>query len=134
MPFNVERLGQESIIILTITGSFEGMAALQDYQEAVAQIARIAAEIEGPVYRITDGTAAQINFGNLVMALGEARFGDKGSVSDPRMKSIFVGKSDLMQLAAQSLSQKQYGHLNITLCDSLDNAVALAREQLEAGS
>jgi hypothetical protein len=132
MPFNVERLGSEPIIVFTISGAVGGSDALRDYQAAVSKIGQLAAEIPGSVYRITDATSAQLSFGDLVQALGEARSGEKGSVSDPRMKSIFVASHELVQLAGESLKQAQYGQLNIKLCESLDQAITYAREQLAA--
>jgi hypothetical protein len=132
MPFNVERLGSESIIVLTISGAFGASSDLHEYKAAIAKIGQLAAEIPGSVYRITDASAAQIGFGELVQALGEARSGEKGSVSDPRMKSVFVATHELVQLAGESLRQAQYGQLDIKLCESLDQAIAYAREQLAA--
>ncbi len=132
LKFNVERLGNESIIVLTISGTFGDVHDLSSYRAALAQLGQMAATIEGTVYRITDAHTAQIQFGDLVMALGESRGGEKGTVSDPRMKSIFVGSDELIRMAAQSFTQEQYGHINVQLCSSLDEAIARAREQLAA--
>jgi hypothetical protein len=61
-----------------------------------------------------------------VLALGNARRGDAGSFSDQRLRNVFVGGDDMVDLAAKSLFQTQYGKIPVLVFTTLDEALLYA--------
>jgi hypothetical protein len=128
MAYTVERLTNEPIVVLTVRDPL-GPPEMQ--REAQMKVAEAGADITGAIYRITDLTELTISFGDIVRSLGEeAKSKREGSMSDSHVRSIIVAKDEIIKMAAASLSQEQYGALNIKLFTTRDEAVAYAREQI----
>ncbi len=127
LSYEVEKLRDESIVIFTIKKGFKFDKNTEEVQLEVA------AAIEGlpkPIFLVTDFSQIDMTFSELVLALGNARSGDAGSFSDPRLRNVFVGTDDIVDLAAKSLFQTQYGKIPVLVFNSRDEAVAYARGML----
>lgn len=128
MSFSVERVQDEAIIILNLKSGYNFE---QDTPRAHQQVADIIAQIETtPVYRITDFSTIDMSFGDLVTALAAATQAEPGSMTDPHIKNVFVGNSEMVDLAADSLIQTQYGKIPTLVFSSLDDALTYARAML----
>ena len=127
MPATVTRLPNEPIVVVKITPP-------ADPQKEVGEVTQAIAEMfegkEGPIYRINDFTDANLSFPVLVTGLALETQGLPGSFSDPRVKMVFVGTSDMVELGAKSMRQEQYGGLDILLFATLDDALAHIRAEL----
>ena len=133
MPIAIERLPGESIICATTSEPF---APTRDVPAMFAEITRIRLELQGDVALIVDlreTVKDSIAFAKLVAALAEAgrgiRAGRAAGIVRPPI-TIFVGSGPLVALAAQSIEQKQYRGVRALICNSPEEALALAREKL----
>lgn len=125
MAFSVERVPDEPIIIMTILRRYDFE---KDAPEAHTEVDRLLEEIEGRAYLITDYSQIDLTFSQLVVALGRATRGETGSASDPRIRqNIFVGEGEMVDLAAESLLQTQYGKLPVVVFPSLEKALTYVR-------
>jgi hypothetical protein len=127
MSYTVEKLKDEPIIIFTIEKGFKF-----EQNTGTVQL-EIADAIEGlpkPVFLITDFSQIDMTFSELVLALGTARSGDAGSFSDQRLRNVFVGHDDMVDLAAKSLFQTQYGKIPVLVFSTLDEALDYAHGML----
>ncbi|MFN8528953.1 MAG: hypothetical protein U0670_10105 [Anaerolineae bacterium] len=122
MPFEVKQLGNEPIIIVTIIPPVNMQLEPTQRREAANAIAR---DIDGPVYRITDVTRFEPTFDMIVggMALDIRH-------SERNIRHIFVGKGEMVELVANAIKQPQYGAQEGSMVGSMDEALALARKQL----
>jgi hypothetical protein len=131
MPFKVDKLPDESILIIR----FEGQAnAESDYPMLFGQLAQLTAGLEAPIFRITDLTqVASISFGDLVEVMAqEYRSGAPGSAADPRIHILLVTASPLVKMGAQSVTQEQYGGREMPqVFMTMDEAIAHARAELK---
>ncbi|NDJ55342.1 MAG: hypothetical protein GYB68_19905 [Chloroflexi bacterium] len=132
MAFSVEKLSGESILILEMSDPIEDLVG--DLQELYSLTAGIIEEIEGPVYRIFNIHAGDLEFNHMLEWLGVAYRGGRGSVSDDRARTILVGPDDLVTFFSNSLKQEQYGSIEVRVASSLDAAIAMAREELARAS
>lgn len=125
----VEKLPNEPIIVVRV----------RPHLSASTEVAEVAAAChalikgDGPYYRITDFSVFNLTFSGLVEGMADETRGIPGSLSDPRLRNIFVGMQDTVELGAQSFKQTQYGGLEITLLATLDRAVEYARRQMAVG-
>lgn len=123
MTVECKQLGDEPIVIATI---FEPVNMAVDPQANRDFSNEVARQFDGPVYRITDFTNFEVTFSQLVLGLAE----DIKS-SEPNIKHVFVGSGEMVELQTRAGSQEQYGAHEIQLFESVDEAIAFAREQLE---
>ena len=121
------RLPDEPIVIVEICPTLDPQREVYEIADTIAEM--FAGE-EGPIYRINDFTNMELPFSGLVMGLGLEAQGRPGSLSDPRIKPIFVGTSKMVGLGAKSARQEHYGGLEILLFATLDDALAHIRAEL----
>jgi hypothetical protein len=130
MPYKISRLGQEPIIVTTLTDPIDWA---RDIKQTTAQVAALAAEIDGEGFRITDLTKTDVTFSEMMMGLSAVLRSEGGWLSTPDMRPIVVTRQELgREFQAFAAEQKQYGKLHIELFSTLDEAIAYAREQLSA--
>jgi hypothetical protein len=129
MPFDLSVLPEEPIIISTLISPFDIEKDLRMLSDRVKYILQ---ETTGTYYYITDTTHLDhISFsmvlsGLVAISKGAASF----LLKDERLNPVIVANSGLARFAAESLSQKQYGGLNIRLFNSLEEALAYSRQQI----
>lgn len=128
MVFSVERLEGEAIIIFTL---LDGYDFELDTQAAHQEIAKLTDQInQKPLYRITDFSQVTMSFTDLVLGLTSGTKAEPGSLADPRLRNLFVGNDDMVEFAAESLIQTQYGKIPTLVFTSKHEAVAYARALL----
>ncbi len=120
------RLPDEPIVIVKIRPTLDPQKEVYEIADTIADMF---AEEEGPIYRINDFTDMDLPFGGLVMGLGLETQGRPGSLSDPRIKTVFVGTSEMVELGAKSARQEHYGGLDILLFATLEDALAHIRAE-----
>ena len=127
MTYEIEHKANRIIIFRMLPGyHFDNDAA-----KAQGEVATLLDSIKTqPIFLITDFSRIQMSFGDLVMKLGNNTHGRKGSISDPRVKNIFVGTDELVNLAAESLYQTQYGKLPTLVFTTMSEALTYAEAML----
>jgi hypothetical protein len=129
MPVKVERIPAKPILIATLTGH----VTLELVQEMFEQSARLADEIGGHLYRITDVRDIDTTFSDLVMILAEASSKEQpGSPTDPRFTGMLVGSHQWVKTFSQSIQQRQYGSLNIPLFEDMEAAMSYVQQQMDS--
>jgi hypothetical protein len=130
MPYEVRRLGEEPIIVTTLTDPIDWA---RDIKQTTAQVAALVAEIDGEGFRITDLTRTNVTFSELMMGLAAVLRSEGGWLSTPRIQPLVVTTQELgREFQTFAAEQEQYGRLHIELFPTLDEAIAYAREQLSA--
>ena len=122
----VEKLPNEPIILVHVRPH---LTESSEVDEVAAACDRLI-EGRGPYYRITDFSQFSMTFSGLVLGMATETQHIPGSLSDPRLRNIFVGTQEMVDLGAKSARQAQYGELEIMLFASLDQAIEYARLQL----
>lgn len=132
MPYNIELLPDEPIVIVTLSEPFDWV---KDVETTTAQVADLTQHLDGPIYRISDMKQVSLDFSEVVTALASVTKVKNGSFSDPRYRIIFISQKALVDLAefgAQSASQEQYGVAEpIQVFTDLDEALHYVRAELE---
>lgn len=129
MPVQVTRLLGEPIIHAVLTG-FVGEAEVLEMFRLSAELAR---DMPGKVYRVTETRDPQTSFSEMVFILRDLSNGQPGSTSDPRFVGVLAGVDESTRFVAESSHQRQYGHANIPLFGSVDDALAYLRERINNG-
>jgi hypothetical protein len=128
MPTRVERVPGKPILIATLTGQITA----ELLKEMFEQSARLADGMGDRIYRITDVSNVEVDFGGLVLALATASSEKQpGSSADPRFIGMLVGSHKWSQIFAESIKQEQYGHINIPLFEGMDAAMTHIEEQMK---
>ncbi|MFN8528955.1 MAG: hypothetical protein U0670_10115 [Anaerolineae bacterium] len=123
MSFEVKQLGDESIIIVTITPPTD---LHKDPQQTLEVVNAMARRIQGPVYRISDVSRLDITLDMLIAGLAaDVRY------SEPNVRHIVVGKGEMVELIAQAIKQPQYGAQEGHMVASVEEGIALARKLLQ---
>ncbi len=128
MEATVTHLPGEPILIVTVAECDGGGAS-----RLHGRIAEAMKQIDGPVYRIMDFSAADVTFNTMMAALREETRGRPGSASDPRIRDVFVGGSEILTLAARSLGHPQYLGREIPILPTLVDALNFVRSQMAGG-
>jgi hypothetical protein len=127
MPVKVERMPDAPVIMVIM----EGVLAVEDLHKIEVDSVALGKTMKQPIARIADMRNLKIDFSQLVILLAEAARGEPrpGSTADPNFKTIaLVAPGTLVALGAASLSQEQYGALNIAMVESMDEALRLAQQ------
>jgi hypothetical protein len=129
MPFYVEPLENDPIILITVMPPSD---ALSDPAHIIQECAQLMAGMGGPIYRIADLSQMDLQFSEVAFTLNEERSGRPGSMTDPRVRNVFIGCQSMVQMAAKSAGQAQYGGISVPVFASLDEAMAHIQSELYA--
>jgi hypothetical protein len=116
------KLPDEPILILQLTAPADPLTDTQKMQQYIAQAMP---QVEGMLYIISDFSQADLSFSDVVV--GMAEFSREIVLAPNAMPFIpvLVGSSRMVTLMAEAAHQDQYGHLNLpvyaTLNEALDN-------------
>lgn len=125
MPPTVEKLPGEPIAIVT---HYPPYKPDQDIVAAEHELAKILAEMQEPLFVITDYSGVDVSFNDLVMSLADASSRtEAASVRSDKIRLVLVGSSDLVELGASALAQEQYGSVQTPFFKSIDEALAYCR-------
>ncbi len=126
----VEPLPDEPVVIVSLQPHADVDREVQDIAAAVADLLE---EMGSPLVVIHDFSDYDISFPDMVQKLASETRGLPGSLSDERVIPIFVGRSAMVELGAQSFAQKQYGDTVVLLFVDLDDAIEYARRFIQVG-
>lgn len=127
MAYQLESLlPAEPILVIRYMGD----RVEDDIPASTQEIARLLQGMEGPIYRIADFSEANVDLSAFMIGMARSTRGIEGTFSDPRMRPIFVGTQDLINLAVAAARQEQYGGLYIVAFPTLDEALAYARTEI----
>jgi hypothetical protein len=120
MSVKVERIPGEPVIVATLVGKVTAELVLEMFEQS----ARLAAQIPGQVYRITDVRLSTTTFHEMVTILAEAcRQKHTASSADPRFCGMLLGSHEWSQMYSESLKQDQHGKLNLPVFTSFNEAM-----------
>jgi hypothetical protein len=124
MTVIVERVPNEPIVIVRYASLVDDVA--RQTLETSQQIMAAMHDEKGIFFRIIDLRPLKLSFSDLARGLAEeARSGLPGLISDPRVRTVIVGSSELVQTG-----QSPYGNADIKLFVSLDGALVHARAEI----
>ncbi len=128
MPVKVERLPGEPILVMTYTGHMDVETVTKGFTES----AKLAEQIDGVVYRISDVRLGEGDFGDVMKVIAEIRKGIPGSTADPKFRGVFVGGHQMVRLYADILKQEQFGATTIPFFKTMDEALEYIRVERES--
>lgn len=102
---------------------------ISDVQLFSALCARIVAEEGGPLTRVIDLSDSEIEFSDLLLLLGEVRLSRAGSMTDARIRTIFVGTLPLIALGIERIEAEFGAQLLQFAC--VHDALAFAHSACE---
>lgn len=125
MPVQVTRLSDEPILHALFTGTIIEQDLLYMFAQSLALTEDMP---DSQIYRITEARDPDINFTEVMLILRDMSDGSAGSTTDPRFQPVLVGTDENMELIATASFQEQYGHMDLLLFGSFDDALAYVRE------
>ncbi|MEQ9028567.1 MAG: hypothetical protein RLP44_07615 [Aggregatilineales bacterium] len=124
MPVTLRQIEGEPILLVTIDGLLNAEMVRKLYEN----IGKLAQEIDGPVYRITDVRKLETTFAELMGILKEAMKDSPGTTSDKNITNIFVGRDKFALLARDML--KRINQDNHPLFDTIEDALTFIQLDL----
>jgi hypothetical protein len=125
MSVKVERVPNEPVIIATLVGP----VTAETVHEVFEKSARLAEQIPGRVYRITDVRFSTTTFKDMATILKEAASQQEGSAADPRFCGMLVGSHEWSRMYSKNLQNE--GGFSVPVFDSFDEAMRFVAEQRE---
>ena len=126
MAVTVERLGDESILVATLTGEI----VVDDVIEMYRMSAALIREDEDVVYRITDVRLATSDFARMFAIVRESSKGQPGDATDPRIKATVVGTNQWITFMRNAMNSPRFGNVQMAAFPSMDEALASIRIQM----
>ncbi len=84
-----------------------------------------------PAYVIVDFSRVNLSFSEVVTGLGQVRATVLGEqLNQYEMVTVFVGNNEMIQMAAQSAGQKQYGGFQMKVFPTLNDAETFLKEAI----
>ena len=120
MPVTVEQLDDQPIIVATFTGFVD----LPTVQEMFKRSAAFKTQLGTPLYRISDVTNVSTSLKDLLAIVKEASNDIPGSPADPEMVGMFVGTNKWVGLFQSTLSEAEFGSINIPAFTSHQDALS----------
>lgn len=129
MPYKVERLRNEPIILITWS---DPVNPEQDSLKQAADTDALIRPDEKKVYVINDFRQLTVDLKFIISGMAAQRQKHPGTGSDPRIHTILVGNGMFWSIAEKSIKRLP-GNLDATLFMSVDEALAHAREKVKSG-
>jgi hypothetical protein len=124
----IECLPNEPILYAVLSGQVTPDDVCALYRES----ARLADEIGGTVYRISDVSSIEVSFSDLVDIMSRAAQKQPGSPADPRMVGVMFGASESAYMYSDGMRQDHYGNRKVPVVKTYDEAMAYIRQQMNA--
>lgn len=128
MAYTIQQPGK-SILVVKIHNPFDPQ---NDPLQIMRDIGKLISHIDGPFYTVYDVRELSVTFADIVNGLASS-FRSKIPELDvlkARGKMVFVGAGQLIELAAKGAERLQPEQPGIKVFDTVDEALAFAREQL----
>ena len=125
MPSTIEKLPNEPIVILTLSEDYDWAteAAADDHE-----ISALFDSLDQPVYYIMDTSAFNPDLSTIIQSTNQAARGEAPIFRHPNICGvIMVTQSDLKRLAAKGMDSDAFGHLDIKVFGTLEEALAHVR-------
>lgn len=123
MPVAYELLPEESIIICTFTGDFK----TEDLRQMYRTCDELLNKTYSHLYRISNFSAVDSTFPEVMAAIKEIGSDLPGGASDPRVTTCVVGSNQWTRMAVDFLKRPQFGGLQISLFQTIEDALAAMR-------
>jgi hypothetical protein len=129
MPFTIEKLADEPIVLVTLSNPFD---VKEDVPLFAHQLQAVFDSEAGPLWDVTDVRDLSIAFGDMVSGMAMITRGELGVLRHAKVcRFAIVASSNLILIAAKALGQQQYGAIPVTVCESLDEAFATVRAEIQ---
>lgn len=129
MSISVTKMPDDAIIILTMQEPFNPAEDVMAANTATAEF--LEAHSLAKCYRIDDVRHIHIEFSDVVHgAAMAAKRGMPGSLADSRITTALVGTHEFAKLGAEAMGGNAYGNIAVDFFDSLDDAIAHAKQLL----
>ncbi len=128
MPFTIERLAGEPVHLVDL----RAFRPAEDLDDLIHQLVAARAEFSGPFYEIMDASGVSLSFSELVLAIGQAMRSPRGGINEipaDLRRLVIVTTSDVIGLVMKGLEQAQYGGMPVAVTRTLDEALALVRQE-----
>jgi hypothetical protein len=130
MPVEVSRIPDEPVIIATLRGQI----VAEDTQYIFDRTQELRQNMPEHIYRITDVRDATSSFASIIEIIQQGAADRPSSTSDPTVTVVFVGKSQWSKLYIDALRQSEFGQVDIPLFNTLDEARAFIKNDMETHS
>lgn len=128
MPYRVEKLANEPILVTCVENPFNVGEEFPQYVEAVVKALDESPE---PLFFISDAVGLKVNFGDVVAGLAFVTKGKLTYVNHPNMRRmIAIADSDLIRMAVNAVGQKQYGGHRTEVYPTTEAALISIRKEL----
>lgn len=127
MGYLATRIENHPIVLFEMQDPFQPDV---DTLACAEHAAALQEELGGMVYRIIDVSKLDVQFSDMMLAMGVEREA-KGGAADPNITTCFVGSTELVQLGTSALAQQeQYGKGRVSLFESVDAALGFIQADL----
>jgi hypothetical protein len=128
MSYTFEKLPGEPILLNVLSETYD---IGRDASASTEQLLDLLDTMDVPAFLIIDARGLEMNFGDMVAGLGPATRGEAAVFRHPNIREIvLVTTSNLGNMAAKALGQLQYGGLNSSAFETLDEALAYVRDRV----
>lgn len=131
MSFTVRKFADEPIVIVTIDVPVEQY--LDNFRSLKAQVARIAAEVNGPLYYILDTRDIESpSYSDILIWIEEHKVGDAATLSRHDIRYHAVGTHPLLLVGVKKVYQLL--GIEVAIFAEMDDALATIRAQMGSHS
>jgi hypothetical protein len=121
MPYSIEELPNESVILLTFQPGFSA----EELADSAAELTKMLDAQSEPVYFILDMTSISLSLDDVIAGANMATRGSKPPFHHPNVRGVvFVSGNNLIKLAAQGLKTATFGNTAVQVFETLDKALA----------
>lgn len=123
MSVTVVQLPGEPIVLATISGRFSP----DDLQTVLQRTSALCSEITPHAHRVLDLRSAHTTLSDMILMIRASAHSTPGTLIDPDLHTILVGRSQFTQILVDALRQPQYGGVTIPLYQTLADALNTIR-------
>jgi hypothetical protein len=130
MPYRIEKLPGESIVVHTMTEQafFEDNAPLMAHE-----LIGLFDSLPDIVYYISDAKGVEASFGDMVDALGMLTEDEMPVLRHKNIREVLIVTHEGMTAAgANALGWAQYGRIPVSAFETVDEALSYARQSLNS--
>ncbi|NDJ77922.1 MAG: hypothetical protein GYB65_16860 [Chloroflexi bacterium] len=127
-PYTIEKLIDQPVIVLTVQKDYD---VQRDMPTSRVDLVRILDTLDEPVFYVLDLSRLTVSFDDIMQGAALGARGEGASWHHPKLRDIlWVTDEQVIKVAVEGLKSDAFGHLNIKLFGSVDDAVDYALDQV----
>jgi hypothetical protein len=125
-PFDIEKVPDLPVLKISLHPTYR---AREDQKAATVAVNEIMDHVDEKVFLLYDMSDLKVDWGDMIMGMADARDAYKNGGHRNYRETVIVVRNTMLKLGLKALGQQQYGGMQITVFETVDEALAYVQSK-----